>query len=224
MVLTRGWARAHVRPWNDEASDVAIRLERGGSRFLEEVAVFSNRLSDGDVFSPALYGTATPIWRRAGFGPHIELDIMEARLSPSPRHATSVIRLGEPQDLQPAADIDYAAFRGFWRIGKVGLKEAIEATSRSVMLVLEDDGDIAGYAIVGYDFGTAFLQRIAVDPSQQGKGLGRSLLASSAEWALARGARSILLNVRPDNNAAIEFYKRNGFEMTDKQLHVLKFG
>lgn len=58
----------------------------------------------------------------------------------------------------------------------------------------------------------ADLQRIVVIPGSRRGGVGRSLLAAGIKAAGFRGAKSVLLEVRYDNEAAIALYQQNGFE------------
>lgn len=223
VILRKGWAKAVARPWNDDLSDIALRLERGGHSFLNHVSAHLAELVDGSVFSPALYEFATRIWRRAGYADQIHLDIMERSLGtvtdPGP-HPTWV---EDSPDMHALASIDRRAFEGFWQLGESGLSEAVKATAAAVVIMAGDDSEPFGYAIVGSQMDTAFLQRIAVVPDHEGSGYGSSLLNAATAWARKRGARTMILNVRPDSTRARDFYLRAGFDMTGSKLHVLRF-
>lgn len=73
-------------------------------------------------------------------------------------------------------------------------------------------GELLGYAGLLVTGAEADVQTIAVAPSVQGTGLGRRLLDLLVEQAVRRGATSLLLEVRADNDRAIDLYARNGFE------------
>jgi len=215
---------ARARPWNGDAVDVSLRLVRGTPPFLAEAARALADLSGGTVYSPALYASATRVWEKAGFREHIRLEIMERRLEgealPSSDHT---IRPAEEADQASVSRIDDRAFEGFWRIGDLGIEEAMSATSRSVLLVAEDTSGVVGYAVVGAQLGRSFLQRIAVLPEHQGAGYGQSLLAGSMEWATGHGTGTMMLNVRPENGQARDFYERAGFAASGEHLSVLRF-
>jgi N6-L-threonylcarbamoyladenine synthase len=72
----------------------------------------------------------------------------------------------------------------------------------------------AGLSSVPASF-SADVQTVGVDPSQQGKGLGRKLMQLLLDRALAVGAETVLLEVRADNDVAIALYKSLGFEQID---------
>ena len=53
---------------------------------------------------------------------------------------------------------------------------------------------------------------IAVNPRAQGTGIGKLLMMRAEEAALANGFSSMTLVVRPDNENAVRFYERGGWE------------
>ena len=85
-------------------------------------------------------------------------------------------------------------------------------------LVLEDDGEVVGYACWGPIPGTiasADLYWIAVHPGRQGKGLGRTLL-DAAETAIAREGRTrvyLETSTRAQYVPTRAFYLRCGYEI-----------
>jgi len=73
------------------------------------------------------------------------------------------------------------------------------------------DDALAGYFLLMYAVDEAHLLDVAVAAPRQGSGLGRHLLDRIV--ARARGMRmeSILLEVRPSNERALQVYRRYGF-------------
>ncbi len=70
---------------------------------------------------------------------------------------------------------------------------------------------VEGYAgLAAYDEEAA-VQTIAVAPHRQRTGLGRMLLRALLTEADSRGARTVGLEVRTDNAAAIALYESEGF-------------
>lgn len=78
--------------------------------------------------------------------------------------------------------------------------------------VLEEEGEIVGYAglmVVGEH---ADIQTLSVAAAYQGKGFGQRLLTDLEQEALRRGATAIFLEVRFDNEPASALYLKNGYE------------
>jgi len=78
----------------------------------------------------------------------------------------------------------------------------------------ENVGTVAllGYAGLAVNGSQADVQTVAVSPHAQGRGVGRLLLGALVAEAASRGATSLLLEVRADNEAARALYTRTGFE------------
>jgi ribosomal protein S18 acetylase RimI-like enzyme len=103
--------------------------------------------------------------------------------------------------------------------------EAMAATPRAVLHVVRNaGGGLAGFAVSGAGTSIAYLQRLAVDPRSQGRGIGRSLVRSSARWAKRMGSRVLMLNTQIDNDGAIALYESEGFVALKDPLAVLKAG
>lgn len=84
-------------------------------------------------------------------------------------------------------------------------------------LVAEVDGQLAGYAGLMVTGETADVQTLAVAPAHQRRRLGSTLLATLMEEAKRRGASSLLLEVRADNEAALTLYTRHHFEQISRR-------
>ncbi len=222
VALSAGWFRARSRPWNDSVPAPMIRLDRGGADFLSSVTTTLHRLSDTEVYSPAMYPGATRVWRRSGFEEHARLSVMEKLLGHNPRPFHHEVRTMDDPDWEPVAALDRTAFETFWQMSRLGLAEA-HATNRTTTLLTTNDEDrLSGYAIVGCQWGVAYLHRIAVGADFSSRGFGTSLLHAAMEWGLGVGGRSMVLNVRPDNTRAINVYDRAGFTMTGTDLVILR--
>lgn len=199
----------------------ALRLDRGGDRFLDACVHWLMVRGVELTLSPALADDQTRIWRQAGFRDHLELVVFERDLATAgdpPLHRVET--LADP-DLALLAAIDDRAFEPVWRVGRGGLSDALSATPFSETLTVVDDGQIVGFAIVGELSSVSYLQRVAVEPSRTRQGIGRSLVRASMDWARRRGARSMLLNTQPDNQAAASLYRSEGFMSLGRKLSVL---
>lgn len=200
----------------------AFRLLRGNSSFLAEATEWVARAAGGPVLSPALYPSAVRIWERSGYRELLRLNVMEKVVRPTPEDPGWITTTPEP-DFAALEGVDRLAFDRFWHMGAGGLVEAFRATPRSVVVEARQDGNLLGYAMIGSQAGSCFVQRVAVDPSSRGQGLGSAMLKRSEAWARQIGATTMILNVRPDNEQARSLYQRHGFGDTMTTLHVLSF-
>ena len=62
---------------------------------------------------------------------------------------------------------------------------------------------------------------VAIDPSAQGRGLGRALTLAGLEHLAGLGVASVLLYVESDNAAALAVYSGLGFTHADADTHVM---
>jgi ribosomal-protein-alanine acetyltransferase len=70
---------------------------------------------------------------------------------------------------------------------------------------------MVGYCVYMRILEEAHLLNFTVAPSRQRRGLGQALLERLLSRMKEDGAVSVLLEVRPSNDAAIRLYGRNGF-------------
>jgi diamine N-acetyltransferase len=64
----------------------------------------------------------------------------------------------------------------------------------------------------------AIVEGIAVKSGFQNRGIGRTLMEKMQEWAVAKGATSIELNVYEFNEAAVTFYERLGYQSLSRKM------
>ena len=65
---------------------------------------------------------------------------------------------------------------------------------------------------------TAWVDSIAVGRAARRGGIGRALMERAQQWALAMGAREIVLKVYQFNQSAIEFYRRLGYDTLAREM------
>ncbi|TXL67431.1 ribosomal-protein-alanine N-acetyltransferase [Zeimonas arvi] len=77
-----------------------------------------------------------------------------------------------------------------------------------------DDGSgaLVAYAVVMWIPDEVHLLNLSVAAPRQRRGLGRAILEWVSADAARRGARGMLLEVRPSNLPALRLYERSGFE------------
>ena len=64
----------------------------------------------------------------------------------------------------------------------------------------------------------AIVDGIVVKSGYQNHGIGRILMGKVQEWAIAKGAASIELNVYEFNETAISFYERLGYQTFSRKM------
>ena len=80
-----------------------------------------------------------------------------------------------------------------------------------LFLVLEEDGRVAGTAMVGFDGHRGWVYYLAVDPEYQGRGFGRQLMAEAERLLTELGCPKLNLQVRAGNEAVTGFYAALGY-------------
>ena len=130
------------------------------------------------------------------------------------------IERGTRADRAAVLDLDARTFDDFWHLDDDGLTDAMEATPVSRLRVIRDPG-IVGYAVAGRAGTQGFLQRLAVDPTRQGAGLGSALVHDALHWMRRRGATIAWVNTQEANARALGLYEHLGFRPAGHNLTVL---
>lgn len=79
------------------------------------------------------------------------------------------------------------------------------------LLVAEAEGRIVGSIIWGFDGWRGTLYRLAVDPSQRRRGLGRALVRAAEERLRAAGCRRVFGLVESDHPLAVAFWQASDY-------------
>ena len=224
IVIRRGWARAVARPWNRARTDAHLRLERGSARFLYDASSHVLGLGASAVISPPLMAGTQAVWKEAGFEPYTSLALLR-RVLDGRESAAGTLRTLTDTEWRRVLAIDAAAFGDTWKAELPALLEALTSASKSAILGVDDPetSTLAGYAIVACSAETGYLQRIAVDPSFHRRGIARSLTRAAHTWCNRRGARSVVLNTKPDNEAALSLYLSEGYTVLPERLELLRY-
>lgn len=125
-------------------------------------------------------------------------------------------------DVSHLAALDAASFEPRERWSETLWAEELAATDRFVIVQRDPGpreacGDLVAAATFQQVADVVDLHRVMVHPARRGLGLALQLVAAGAEWALARGAERMLLEVRHDNTPALGLYHRLGFERIDRR-------
>jgi ribosomal-protein-alanine N-acetyltransferase len=95
--------------------------------------------------------------------------------------------------------------------GEADLAAALSPPGALALLAVAPDG-AAGYALFHRVLDEAELLRVAVDPSQRGRGVGRQLLERGAHLLRAAGCSALFLEVHERNAPALALYRATGWQ------------
>jgi ribosomal-protein-alanine N-acetyltransferase len=120
--------------------------------------------------------------------------------------AVVTIRTLHHDDLPHVSDIERRSYDFPWSHGV--FRDCLLAGYQCV--VLERDGEVAGYAILSVAAGEAHILNLCVEPAYRSHGYGERLLDEILFRARTSSVREIFLEVRPSNSSALALYKKKG--------------
>jgi ribosomal-protein-alanine N-acetyltransferase len=129
------------------------------------------------------------------------------------KEITAKIRPMAHEDISQVSDIERRSYEFPWSHGV--FRDCLLAGYQCI--VLERDGDVAGYSILSVAAGEAHILNLCVDPGHRELGYGEMLLDEVLEYAAGTEVREILLEVRPSNEKAIALYRKKGFRQIAKR-------
>lgn len=109
------------------------------------------------------------------------------------------------------------------RLGRSDTPEEIKKKldrDPDLFLVAEEDGQIVGTVIGGYDGRRGLLYHLAVAASFRGQGIGSRLMEEIESRLRAKGCLRCYLMVLADNDEALRYYENHGWE---NMQHVLTY-
>ncbi len=142
----------------------------------------------------------------------------------------STIRLAKANDVERMMPL----VREFYLYERLQLNEAryrelalqlIETDALGRLMVIELDGELIGYAVVGFGFSLEFggrdalLDELYLLEAFRGSGIGSTVLQSVEELCRAKGILAIHLEADYVNARVHEFYKRVGYR--DHERHLM---
>jgi GNAT superfamily N-acetyltransferase len=193
-----------VGEWLDVALPPVIKaLQRRGSRVLAWMD-FSD--------------WAAPHLRERGFTQLTGIQTLaksDQRL-PAAYARDACVRPATDDDFASIVTVDTAAFTPYWRYGPATIRRRMDASS--LFLVTEVASEVVGYAEGEIRSTAAHLNRVAVHPGHQGRGIGTQLTRAALHGFWGQGAYHITLNTQADNQRSRRLYRRLGFESTGENV------
>ncbi|MBI2705923.1 MAG: GNAT family N-acetyltransferase [Actinobacteria bacterium] len=224
-VIDWGADRLRVSPWRGDSSIAYLAPFPGRSpqpqtldRCLDELRERGFR----SVLTAALGRDEQGAFFAAGFQVHEELHLLRHDLRTIPYPPPVSLRRGRRRDERTVLKVDELAFDSFWRFDAPGLADARAATPTSRFRVAEHGGRVVGYAVTGRAAAVGYLQRLAVHPTLQGRGIGAALVIDTLRWSQRRNVAAVMVNTQAGNHRALALYERLGFRRESHGLAVLE--
>ena len=144
------------------------------------------------------------------------------------------VRLLTATDLDRVLTINESGVPGVGAIDAAGLAHLVDESSMTLVATVDDPIDeiVAGFCVVlppGADYGSVnyrwfseryddfvYLDRVAIAPGFQGRGLGRALYDEVERRADAAWF-TLEVNLRPRNDGSLAFHERLGFVEVGQQ-------
>lgn len=129
----------------------------------------------------------------------------------------TVIRKATASDLAAILKIEDFSFDFFDRFPSSLFLHYMQNYNDDFFVVLEASGSVVGYAIIVKTRNHAYLFSIAVHPENRNKGYGELMLKFLESKCNEKGFSKLRLDVRIDNKAAVELYKKMGYTEVKKK-------
>jgi ribosomal protein S18 acetylase RimI-like enzyme len=192
------------------------------------------RVTGPVAFAPTLpgltLGEEAATLRSMGFAPYSRSEMRFPPTAPVPPlepGAEVVVRPFRSEDERSVAVLHAAAYRNHFdqylfaedldadRNAELTVRRLIEGRYGEFLpwasTVVEDRGRIVAETIVLAPPGRALIADVAVAPTSQGKGFGRTVLVGTVRALRERGSAGIALVVTEVNRRAVRLYERLGF-------------
>ena len=223
QLVEEGGTSIRVGPWSN-APGIGQLVVLPGSRGLHGPAVdkavaTARSLGFGRLRTGALGPDDAKVFEARGFALETNLVLLRKDLRDPIERRERRLRRMRSDDWPAIAALDAASFPRYWHFDEAALREACAATPASRVRIL---GRVPlGYVIAGRSAGTGFVQRLAVHPTQAGRGIGRALVIDALHWLRRRGGVHAFVNTQDDNARAIDLYERLGFTIEPRPLMIL---
>lgn len=135
------------------------------------------------------------------------------------------VRFLEKTDLEQVYEIEKECFINPWKFSDIEYE--LNGNPVNKFLVLEVDGKIVGFNDFMITFNSATISQIAVTKAYRRNGFGSILLKEMEKCFSKEGddiVENVTLEVRASNEAAINLYKKDGYEVVVTKAHYYPDG
>ncbi len=119
-----------------------------------------------------------------------------------------MVRWVSREDLAAVVRLEEMCFSIPW--SNTAIEEAF-ANELYRFVAVEEKGIIVGYANFRIVSDEGEIERVAVHPDSRRRGYGRKLMEAMVEYSRKKGVRDMTLDVRVNNEKAINLYESCGF-------------
>ena len=129
-----------------------------------------------------------------------------------------------PDDYERVADIWMRSGLPYQPRGRDSQERTREQLARdsSIYLVAEDRGSIVGVLLVTHDLRKGRLNRLAVPPEEQGKGIAKELVRRAEEELASLGVRIMAVQVHESNERSRALFAELGYQEHRDIVHCSK--
>jgi ribosomal-protein-alanine N-acetyltransferase len=120
-----------------------------------------------------------------------------------------------PEDLDDVLAIERVSFSMPWSRGAFLYEMQQNRAARC--WVMREDGRAIGYLCLWEIADEIHITNVAVQPESRRRGIARTLLGGMLDDARRRGARLVVLEVRPSNRQALGLYEGFGFRVVGRR-------
>ena len=133
----------------------------------------------------------------------------------------NALRPANGDDLEALLELDSIIFDPLWQMGRSHMLTYLLTTEH--FMVIEQEDKIIGYAATTIYRKEGQVVRLAMHPTAQGKGWGRTLLTDALNFCASEGASVTALNTQASNQVSQRLYKSVGFRPDGQAIPVLTY-
>lgn len=122
-------------------------------------------------------------------------------------------------DLPMVLQIDRLSFPLPWPERSYRFELTKNPASNLMVAELDDDNPrtVIGFIGCWMIADEVHISTVAVNPDHRRQGVGERLLLEMLDWAMSKGVKTATLEVRVSNQAAINLYRKYGFDIEDRK-------
>lgn len=134
------------------------------------------------------------------------------------------VRRMRPEDYADVADIWVRSGLPYQPRGRDAEERILEQLERdsSIYLVAEDRGKVVGVVLVTHDLRKGWLNRLAVPPEEQGRGIAGTLVRRAEEELSALGVNIFAVQVHRHNGRSRKLFSELGYHEHDDIVYCSK--